>query len=198
MNILEACEVIEQRRDGAILVATMGAMLAFDSLAANSARINSVPLMGGASCLGLGLAIGNPSKRVIVVDGDASLLMQLGSLASVADQAPLRFHHFVVNNGCQFAGLVNLRTLRDGKVDFCALALATGYRRAFQISTVEQLGQVLDTSLNEEGPVFYELLIEPGSARFGAHNPQTEMPDQQFQRMGREAEALGTWLRSAG
>lgn len=197
MRILEACEIISQRRGDAILVSTMGAMQAFDALDVNEARISSVPLMGGASCLGLGLALGNPSRRVMVVDGDASLLMQLGSLASIADQAPARFHHFVVNNGRQFAGLVNLRTLRDGLVDFCAIALAAGYTRAFRISSVDELSDVLDSSFDADGPVFYELRVEPDPARFGADNPQLEMPERQFQRMGQEAVALGAWLRGA-
>ncbi len=130
MDINEACRVIEGARGDAILVATMGAMTAFDQLGAAQPRINSVPLMGGAASIGLGLAIGRPDRRLIVVDGDASLLMQLGGLATVAERQPRNFHHFVIRNGTQFSGFSNLATPAEEIVDFAAMAKAAGYRRA--------------------------------------------------------------------
>lgn len=62
MRILEACKAIEAARDGAVLVTTMGSMYMFDALGVNAGRINSVPLMGGASGLGLGLALAKPER----------------------------------------------------------------------------------------------------------------------------------------
>ena len=108
MDINEACRIIEGARGDAILVATMGAMTAFDQLGAAQPRINSVPLMGGA----------------------ASLLMQLGGLATVAERQPRNFHHFVIRNGTQFSGFSNLATPAEEIVDFAAMAKAAGYRRA--------------------------------------------------------------------
>ena len=55
--------------------------------------------MGGASSLGLGLALARPDRRVIVFDGDGSLLMQLGSLATIAGAAPRNLVHFLFKNG---------------------------------------------------------------------------------------------------
>lgn len=197
MRILEACEVINNSRNGAIIVSTMGSMLAFDRLEVQEGRINSVPLMGGASCLGLGLALGNPKRSVIVVDGDASVLMQLGSLATISAQKPVRLEHFVVNNGTQFTGTVNLQTLGSGRVDYCQMALAAGYQSAFSISNVQALEDVLSGTSRSEGPILYELCVEPEPPRIGAENPQLEMPDRQFQRMGQEAIALSAWLAEA-
>src|SRR5215210_13478 len=51
--------------------------------------------MGLASSHGLGLALGRPDKRVIVLDGDGSLLMNLGAMVTVAEAAPRNFIHFV-------------------------------------------------------------------------------------------------------
>ena len=54
--------------------------------------------MGLASSHALGLALGHPDKRVIVLDGDGSLLMNLGSLVTIAAVAPKNLVHFVCEN----------------------------------------------------------------------------------------------------
>ena len=68
MNILTACEIIGRVRGDAILIATMGSMVAFDKLGAQQPRLSSVPLMGGAPSLGLGIALAKPQCKVVVVD----------------------------------------------------------------------------------------------------------------------------------
>ena len=89
MNLTQACAVVAQQRPiDSLLVATMGAMFAFDRIELEVAggdasqrppgRISSVPLMGGAAGLGLGLSLAMPERAVVVVDGDASLLLELG------------------------------------------------------------------------------------------------------------------------
>src|SRR5258708_10886859 len=55
--------------------------------------------MGLASSHALGLALGCPDKRVIVLDGDGSLLMNLGTLVTTAEVAPKNLFHFVCENG---------------------------------------------------------------------------------------------------
>ena len=55
--------------------------------------------MGLASSHALGLALGRPDKRVIVLDGDGSLLMNLGTLVTAAAAPPKNFYHFVCENG---------------------------------------------------------------------------------------------------
>lgn len=194
MRIQEACAAIAKLRGNSIIVATMGAMSAFDALGIVEGRINSVPLMGGASCLGLGLALGNPGRGVIVVDGDASLLMQLGSLATVAGLKPGNYAHFVVHNGTQFTGGVNLKTAVEKDVDFCAIASGAGYSRAQRIFSVEEIEALGDDVFCLQGPSFYQLCVQVEPPRIGPDNPQQEMPDRQFSRMGEEALALATWL----
>jgi len=60
---------------------------------------NSVGAMGLASSHGLGLALARPDRRVVVLDGDGSLLMNLGSLVTIANAAPANLYHFVSQNG---------------------------------------------------------------------------------------------------
>jgi len=193
MRIGQACQCIAQARGERVIVATMGAMFALDALGLSEARLSSVPLMGGAASLGLGLGLARPEVGVIVIDGDASLLMQLGGLVSVADNAPRRFLHFVVQNGTQFTGASNLEVPGGKDVDFCAMARAAGYRHAFRIDTVEALAEALPSLLQQEGPAFVALLVEAEPSQFGAERPQPELPDRQFLRMGLEAEQLASW-----
>lgn len=194
MNLLQACTIIENARKEAVLVATMGAMFAFDGLKAAQPRISSVPLMGGAASLGLGLAIAEPSRKIVVVDGDASLLMQLGGLTTVADRQPANFVHFVVRNGAQFTGVANLATPAETCVDYAGLAAAAGYRRTYRFDNETALAAHIDEILAGAGPTFVELRIVAQPTMPGAPL-KIELPDMQFQRMGMEARALSIWLK---
>ena len=198
MTMVQACSTVAAARGDAIVVATMGAMTAFDQLGLVDGRISSVPLMGGAAGLGLGLALARPDRRVLVVDGDASLLMQLGGLVTVATQAPRNLLHVVIRNGTQFSGGSNLATPGRDCVDFVALALGAGYRHAVRIERAEDWVARFPTLLAADGPGFVELAVEAPAPRFAAATPQQEMPDRQFQRMGQEAAALSAWLATGG
>jgi thiamine pyrophosphate-dependent acetolactate synthase large subunit-like protein len=193
MTLAQACAALATARGDAIVVATMGAMHAFDQLQLMDGRMSSVPLMGGAAGLGLGLAIAQPARRVIVVDGDASLLMQLGGLVTVATQAPTNLLHVLIRNGTQFTGNGNL-SVPGAQADFVALARAAGYRHAQRIDSADEWAARCAAILAQDGPGFVELVVEPAPARLGAAAPQQEIPDRQFERMGQEAAALSAWL----
>ena len=194
MNLLQACTIIENARKDAVLVATMGSMFAFDGIKAAQPRISSVPLMGGAASLGLGLAIAEPSRKIVVVDGDASLLMQLGGLTTVADRQPANFVHFVVRNGAQFTGVANLATPAEACVDYAGLAAAAGYRRTYRFDDETVFAAHIDEVLGGAGPTFVELRVVAQPTMPGAP-VKMELPDLQFQRMGMEARALSSWLK---
>lgn len=194
MNIISACRAIQQARGNALLVATMGAMGAFDAVAAQQPRVSSVPLMGGAPGIGLGLALSCPDKKVVVVDGDASLLMQLGNLVTVATQRPANLYHFVVCNGTQFTGMSNLPVPGGGHVDFCAMAKAAGYTDAQSFDDADELAKALPAILDGIGPRFIALQVDPNPPTFSATTPQQDWKDWHFHRMHREARDLIAWI----
>ncbi|MCB1362182.1 MAG: thiamine pyrophosphate-binding protein [Rhodobacter sp.] len=194
MTNYEACAVIHQIRGEALIVNTMSAMFAITAVSPSALNLSSVPLMGGASGMGLGLAIAQPARPVMVLDGDASLLMELGTMAQIADVAPANLIHMVFNNNLQFSGAANLE--RPGrKLDFAAMARAAGYASAQRIETAADLAQILPGLIATPGPHFIDLAIA-APPKFAHRTPQPEFPDLQFQRMGAEAakmmEALGT------
>jgi sulfopyruvate decarboxylase subunit beta len=120
-------------------------------------------VMGQASSHGLGLALGRPDKRVIVLDGDGSLLMQLGSLVTVASLAPANFFHVVFDNGV-YESSGNQKVPGHGVFDFPALARAAGYRRAHDFTSANEFADRLPSVLSETGPVFVRLAIDVETA----------------------------------
>src|SRR4051794_31782868 len=117
--------------------------------------------MGLGSSHALGLALGRPDKRVIVLDGDGSLLMNLGSLVTVAEAAPKNFFHFVVENGTYEANGSHPIPGR-GRADFARLAQAAGYRRCEVFADLATFEAGVGAFLNETGPVFATLKVMPG------------------------------------
>jgi len=196
MNPIRTCEAIARARGNSVIVATMLSMFVFDQLDVKEGRVSSVPLMGGAGGIGLGLALGRPDRTVIVVDGDASLLMQLGGLVNVAEQAPPNFVHFVLNNGTQFTGGSNLRRPGSAALDLCGMARAAGYLHSERIDDIDVLNQRLPILMEEPGPSFVELVVAPAPAAYADQGQPQQLPDIQFTRMGAEALRLREWLRS--
>lgn len=93
--------------------------------------------MGMASSIGLGLALTQP-RPVFVVDGDGSLLMNLGSLATIAHQAPNHLHLIVVDNGV-YGSTGDQPTYAGQRTDLAAMARAAGVRRVVCVDTPAQL-----------------------------------------------------------
>ncbi len=119
-------------------------------------------VMGQASSHGLGLALGRPDKRVIVLDGDGSILMNVGSLVTIADAAPKNLIHFVCENGTYEVNGAH-PIPGQGRVSFAAFARAAGIPRVYEFSALAEFETRVAGLLREPGPVFATLKIEPGA-----------------------------------
>jgi phosphonopyruvate decarboxylase len=168
--------LIAEQRGTAVCVPTMTTAPAWRTIAADDLSVACVGFMGGASSLGLGIALARPDRRVIVFDGDGSLLMQLGSLATVAGAGPRNFIHLLFKNGVYHTS--GAQIIPGGlTVDFVMMAKAAGYRHASAIRDIEEFKRRLPELLKTEGPAFVELhtgLAEqtPMTARGGVPFPQ--------------------------
>ena len=127
MKSEEAVQAIVANRGHAVLVPTMTAIKWVDKYDAQGLNVSCVPLMGGASALGLGIALAQPKRPVIVLDGDGSLLMQLPSLVTIASSGAANLVHIVFNNGVWFENLANIPVPGAQVVDFAATAKAVGF-----------------------------------------------------------------------
>ena len=152
----DALRAIAEQRGEAVVVPTMTTAPAWREIAPDDLSVTCVGFMGGASSLGLGIALAQPERRVIVLDGDGSLLMQLGSLATVAGVEPRNFTHVLFKNGVYHTS--GSQAIPGGmRVNFAGMALAAGYRSAHVFDNLEDLRIRLPELLAEDGPVLIEL-----------------------------------------
>ena len=137
----------------------------FDWLALCPRDLNyvSTGAMGQASSHALGLALGSPERRVIVLDGDGSLLMNLGSLVTIANVRPKHFLHLVFENGVYEVNGAH-PIPGTGTVDFAGMAEAAGYQDAMRFSQLDAFEAALPELLACDGPVMAVLKIAPGKA----------------------------------
>src|SRR3954453_218519 len=122
-------------------------------------HIDIVGAMGSASTIALGIALAQPQKKVIVMDGDGSLLMQLGSLVTIAGAAPENLYHFLFENGV-YATSGGQPLPAEGRVDFEVIARGAGVAHAARFDDASAFKAALPGLLERRGPVFVTLQIE--------------------------------------
>lgn len=154
---------IAAHRDGAVVVATYTSAFEWQRVDPNPLNFVGIGAMGQASSHGLGLALGLPNHRIIVLDGDGSLLMNLSSLVTIAEAAPRNLLHFAVENGTYEANGGHPIPGR-GKVEFAGMARAAGYRVARTYEDIDRFGAELPGLLEESGPAFATLKVEADDA----------------------------------
>jgi phosphonopyruvate decarboxylase len=159
MKSSECLRVLARLLPDQIVVATFRA--AFEWMSARPSDLNylSVGAMGLASSHGLGLALGRPDRQVIVLDGDGSLLMNLGSLVTIAEAAPKNLIHCVFANGT-YAVNGGHPIPGAGTLDLAGLARAAGYRAVLQCVDIACLSEAFPKVLQQDGPVFVDLRVE--------------------------------------
>ena len=156
-------KTLTKHKAEAISVVTMQSVFPWhEAGGAISTHIDATGCMGSASSLGLGLAVGNPQRPVWVLDGDGSLLMQLGTLVTIAGLAPRNFYHFIFSNGL-YQSTGNQPLPGDSKFDLCGLALSAGYRFAIRYSCENDFDNDLESIIKAKGPGLIELAIDPES-----------------------------------
>ncbi len=141
-----------------IVIASYSGAVEWNELNPRALNYFSIGAMGLGSSHGLGLALGRPDKRIVVLDGDGSLLMNLGSLVTIAAAAPKNLVHFVCQNGTYEAN--GGHPIPNPKVDFAGMARAAGYAHCHEISELASFEQQIGHVLGEEGPVFATLHVE--------------------------------------
>ena len=116
--------------------------------------------MGLAPSIGLGLALAQSGRQVLVLDGDGNLLMNPGALASIAARAPANLRHVCFDNGAH-ASTGGQPTISD-RVPLEALARAAGYPWSARVDTCAALAGELPAFFRRPGPAFLLLRIELG------------------------------------
>src|SRR6202046_2164479 len=118
------------------------------------------PAMGGHAGFAVGLALAQPDRRVMLFDSEGDILMSLGMLATIAEQAPANFYHFMLDNEC-YATTGGQPVPNAKAVRYEQIALGAGYPRAFAFEEVEAFAVALPGILRAAGPVFVALKVLP-------------------------------------
>ena len=162
MTELQRREVVARllagRNDDLLVVAGLGST-AWDITAVGDCDRN-FPLwgaMGGAAMVGLGLALAQPSKRVLVITGDGEALMGLGALSTIGRMQPDNLAVVVIDNGHYGeTGMQPTHTniAAGGRTDLAAVAKACGWRHATTVTDTAVLEEAASLLSLGEGPTF--------------------------------------------
>jgi len=157
----ECLKVLARHRTDEVVVPVYKAAQEWIHISPSELNYTYTGAMGQGSSHALGLALGRPDKRIVVLDGDGSLLMNLGTLVTIANAAPKNYVHCVCENGTyETNGAVSIPN--GGKFSFAGLAREAGYANTYTFSDLAAWDRSLDGILKEEGPILVDLKVEPG------------------------------------
>src|ERR1700685_1900054 len=166
--LVECIAALHAARKDEIVVTTMAAAREWQKLGTHPLDFVFVPSsMGQATSLGLGLALSQPNRKVVVCNGDGSMLMNLGSLVTLSASAPPNLTVLVFDNGVyEVTGVQPTPAapeLRAGRsrIDFAEVARACGFTRVWTIDAIAAWRENVRRIIDERGPTFVHLLVEP-------------------------------------
>jgi len=134
--------------------------------------------MGLASSLGLGLAMHLPEERIVVLDGDGSVLMNLGTLATMARYKPKNLTHIIFDNGSLLStgGFASHTT--SGITDLAAIAKGAGLERVSAVDSIMDFGEaVIDAFKGDDLSVIVAKVAAVGPNHYGM---DLQLPENAF------------------
>ncbi len=160
IEMRDAMRAVLRHRKGDVVLSTETSIDAWADVTDDETLDLPIPAMSKGSSMALGVALAQPHRRVIVWDGDGCLLMNLGTLVTIAGQASANLYHIVLDNG-MYAMTGGQPVPNQGRLSYQGLAEAAGYAKIFEIDDLEewttQIGEVLD----ERGPVLIVMQTGP-------------------------------------
>jgi len=161
MPLRAALEVLAAARADAAVVSTMGSCRDWPVLSDSELDLHYLPsTMGGGAPLALGLALARPERHVIVLSGDGSLLMSLGSLVTIAAAGADNLCLILIDNGVYEVTGGQATPAAEGKVDYCGLARAAGFPMAAAFHDLDRWKNAAATLLTSPGPRLIALRTE--------------------------------------
>jgi thiamine pyrophosphate-dependent acetolactate synthase large subunit-like protein len=121
--------------------------------------------MGSAAMIGLGLALAQPSRRVLVITGDGEMLMALGALATIAVQKPGNLTICVLDNE-RFGETGMQETHTAYGVDLAGIAKAAGFMTSLLVRKADEVAKLRDLVHSSAGPIFAQVKIDPEALPF--------------------------------
>jgi sulfopyruvate decarboxylase subunit beta len=181
----EALEVLAAHRGERIVIPTMTSVGIWPRISDTPLDFAYIPSsMGQGPDLGLGLALAQPERGVIVINGDGCTLMNLGCLVTIAAN-PADLYLVIMDNGL-YEVTGGQPTAGAGHVDFVGMAHAAGIKRAYAFDTLAGWRAGAAEALSGPGPVVIWLKLE---GRLGQKTPAAPRP--MAEQIARMRQALG-------
>ena len=165
INKEECLKIIAEHRSDEIVVTTMGTVIPWGQISEHPLDFASVgSAMGHAADFGLGLALACPERKVLVLNGDGSMLMCLGTLATIMglNNLPRNYYLFVCHNGT-YEVTGNQQIPNHTGFSFPAIAKGAGFEKVYEFDEADSLAVSLPEILNQDGPIFINLKLMPSN-----------------------------------
>lgn len=183
MTQRQALEVVVPHRENRIVVSTMSSAGIWPTLSNSPLDFVYIPsAMGHAPSLGHGLALAQPERGVIVLNGDGCTLMSLGNLVTLGHY-PANIHVLILDNG-HYEVTGGQPHAGAGTADFAAIARGAGIQRVYSFGTLEDWQAGAAEALGGPGPVVIHLIVE---ALAGQKTPRPPCPITEQVRRLQEA-----------
>jgi thiamine pyrophosphate-dependent acetolactate synthase large subunit-like protein len=151
----------QPHRGNSIVIATGTSGRHWRDYSENEKRdLNLGGAMGQTTSAALGLALAQPSEKVVLFDSEGALLMNLGILATIAGKKPKNFIHFLMDNEC-YATTGGQPVPNSDEINYASVAKGAGYVAAYEFDNLEDFATNVESIMKEEGPVFVAMKITP-------------------------------------
>ena len=121
----------------------------------------NIGAMGCAQSIAFSIALNHPEKKIWVFDGDGSVLMQMGALATIGHYAPENLYHIIFDN--QAHDSTGGQPTNSDTVDFDKVALACNYRSAHVIQKAEDIRKTISKLKKQKGPLMIIIKVKKGA-----------------------------------
>lgn len=167
LNKEECLKIIAKHRKDEVVITTMGCVAAWGEISEHPLDFASVgSAMGHAADFALGIALARPDKKVLVLNGDGSMLMSLGTLATATGLArpPHNYYLFVCENS-EYEVTGNQSIPGGMNFSFATVAHGSGFAKIHRFDEPSVLDSALPQILAEEGPTFINLKIASSNSQ---------------------------------
>ena len=184
MSLVESLEALHSmRRDDEVVVTAMGTAREWMALGSHPRDWIFVPSsMGQATALGLGIALAQPQRQVVICNGDGSTLMNLGSLVTITAEAPENLTLLIFDNGVyevtgsQATPGAAISRRDKQNIDFVAMARACGFSSVYAFDELALWRKNLRQIIDEPGPTFALVKVAPMWEKRGPKSPGPGQP----------------------
>ena len=163
LTVAQLLEPLARHRTDEVVVTTMSVVRPWGRLSSSDLDFASADsAMGHAADLALGVALARPERKVVCLNGDGSMLMCLGTLATAVEAGASNYLLVVSDNG-EYEITGHQPVAARGRIEYAALAEAAGFRQVHRFEDAGVWAEAVPELLRSPGPTFVHVVVAPGT-----------------------------------